>query len=107
MNYDARKETLTYYADYCQIVTLPMTPEQLLLQDMQKATSPHGVCIWTPGLVFFAWETINNTLWIEHALGYLSDIRPLAASYGREWTVSYNHRDKIRTQNMHRLLDRL
>ena len=107
MNYEARKETLTYYGEYCQIAGLPISPKQLLHQDMQKATSPYGVCIWTPGLDFFGWEIEIKTLWIEHAIGYLSDIRSQAESYGSEWTAKYNHRNKIRTQNMHRLLDRL
>ena len=107
MNYDARKETVTYYTEYYQIANRSINPEQLLHQDIQKATFHQGVCIWTPDLVFFAWEIENNTLWIEHAIGYLSDIRSLAESYGPEWTVSYKHRNKIRTQNMHRLLERL
>ena len=106
-DYDTRKETLLYYTEYCQIAGLSIAPEKLLHDDIQRAMTPNGVCIWTPNLVFFAWEIDNKTLWIEHAVGYLSDIRSLAESYGPEWTVSYNHRNKIRTQNMHRLLERL
>ena len=107
MKYDAREETLSYYAEYCKMASLSITPEELLQQDMQKASTSGGVCIWTQNLVFLAWETDNKILWIEHAIGYLSDILPLASSYGPEWTVSYKHRDKIRAQNMHILLERL
>lgn len=107
MKYDARKNTLTYYAEYCRINNSLITPEDLLNQDMQKATSPNGICIWTPNLVFFAWETDDKTLWIEHAIGYLSDILPLTSSYNQEWKVSYKHRGKTSTQNMHLLLGRL
>lgn len=107
MKYDARKNTLAYYAEYCRKNIHLITPEQLLHQDMQKATSPNGICIWTPNLVFLAWETDDKTLWIEHAIGYLSDILPLASSYDSKWKVSYRHRDKARTQNMHCLLERL
>lgn len=74
---------------------------------MQKATTTNGLCIWTPNLVFFAWKIGSQTLWIEHAIGYLSDLIPLASAYGPEWIVHYQHRDKIRHQNMHRLLGRL
>lgn len=105
--YDSRKETLLYYTEYCQIAGLAISPEKLLHDDIQKAMTPSGVCIWTPNLVFFAWEKDNKTLWIEHAIGYLSDILPLASSYGPEWMISYKHRGKIRHQNMHRLLGRL
>lgn len=106
-DYDARTETLLYYTEYCQIENLSITPEKLLHDDIQKAMTPNGICIWTPNLVFFAWEKDNKTLWIEHAIGYLSDLIPLASAYGPEWEVSYNHRNKIRHQNMRHLLERL
>lgn len=107
MKYDARNKTLDYYTEYCQRAGLAMSPEKLLYEDMQKATAPDGICIWTPNLVFLAWEIGNQTLWIEHAVGYLSDILPLASSYGLEWTASYKHRGKTRYQNMRHLLGRL
>ncbi|WP_146018710.1 hypothetical protein [Akkermansia muciniphila] len=107
VKYDARKKTLAYYAEYCRITNSSISPKKLLYKDMQKATTTNGLCIWTPNLVFFAWKIGSQTLWIEHAIGYLSDLIPLASAYGPEWIVHYQHRDKIRHQNMHRLLDRL
>ena len=102
VKYDARKKTLAYYTEYCRITNSSTSPEKLLYKDIQKATNTKGLCIWTPNLVFFAWEIGDRTLWVEHAIGYLSDLLPLASAYGH-----YQHRDKIRHQNMHRLLGRL
>ena len=104
---DARTETFIYYTEYCQIAGLSIAPEKLLHDDIQKSVNTKGLCIWTPNLVFFAWEIGDRTLWVEHAIGYLSDLLPLASAYGPEWKVSYQHRNKIRHQNMHRLLGRL
>lgn len=106
-SYDARKETIIYYSEYCHLAALSITPKQLLAQDIKRATTTTGIFIWAPNLVFLAWEIDGKTLWIEHAIGYLADIRSLAESYGPKWTVSYKHRNKIRTQNMHRLLEKL